>query len=344
MRIRRDHLTLLLNRFVDRGDERFGIEHPAPEIGELVEITLGDHDSSTVRFTSDLDAYADARDEARRSHPEAVYEDLPHPDEYLKAVVGSGLVEIDNLEETRQLLQRYGDPDLMAGHAPVFAGFDTNLLPWRIDRVLGLNDPEEGIGYVNGFVLATGVRDELDWDYKCHDTAPFEDAWGDEYDEYWNQPLGSARIGRLGQRTYRRIRDIEQAQEIESARGDESIIDAYDEYDREHRADVLLFSNDRNFVEAAQGHRILAQRIEFPDSLPRKTTATWAEIEHLIATLATVFGIVHLPNTTMYGVWKGKDGLDWQYERVKIDPRSPELAEMVERDLSIVESYEETGA
>lgn len=51
-------------------------------------------------------------------------------------------------------------------------------MPWRIDRILGLNDPDEGIGYVDGFVLTTGVRDELDWDYKYHDTDPFEDAFG----------------------------------------------------------------------------------------------------------------------------------------------------------------------
>lgn len=43
----------------------------------------------------------------------------------------------------------------------------------------------------------------------------------------------------------------------------------------------------------------------------------------------------------MYGVWKGTDNLDWQHERLKVDARSPELEGMLERDLSIVESYEE---
>lgn len=341
MRIKRDHLTLLLNAYLDRGDGTFSVEHPANEIGELLRIDLGSHDSSTVEFTTTIEEYAEARDEVRRSNPEAVARDLPEPDEYLKSVLSSGLLDIANLEAATQLLDRYGNPDLMAGHPPVFAGFDTNLMPWRIDRVLGLNDPEEGVGYVNGFVLATGVRDELDWDYKCHDTDPFEDAYGEEFDEYWNQPLGSARLGRLGQLTYRRVRDIEQAQELDSETGDEGIIDAYDAYNREHRAEILLFSNDRNFIEEAQGHRILGQRIEFPDELPGETAATWDEIELLIYMLSMAFGVIHLPNTTMYGVWKGKDNLDWQHERMKIDARSPELDAMLERDLSIVESYEE---
>ncbi|MFC6718930.1 hypothetical protein ACFQHN_15265 [Natrialbaceae archaeon GCM10025896] len=229
----------------------------------------------------------------------------------------------------------------MAGHPPVFAGFDTNLLPWRIDRVLGLHDPDGGIGYVNGFVLATGVRDELDWDYKCHDTDPFVDAFGDTYEEYWNQPLGAARIGRLGLLNYRRIRDIEQAVEVHSDEGDEAIIDAYDEYDREYRSDILLFSNDQNFVERAQAHRMLGQRVDLPEEFPDEAIATWREIEILLYMLAIVFGIIELPSVTVYGVWRGKDELDWQHERLKLDARSPKLASKLEGDLSIVESYEE---
>ena len=341
MRIKRDHLTVLLNQYFDRGDDTFTVEHPADEIGELLRVTLTGHDSSEVEFTKSIQEYAEARDEVRRSYPETVGNDLPEADEYLKAVLASGLLDIGNLDEVKQLLDRYGNPDLMAGHPPVFAGFDTNLMTWRIDRVLGLNDPDSGVGYVNGFVLATGVRDELDWDYKCHDTEPFEDAFGTEFDEYWNQPLGSARLGRLGQMTYRRVRDIEQALELNSETGDEAIIDAYDDYNREHRAEILLFSNDRNFIEEAQGHRILGQLIEFPDELPEDTVASWEELELLLYMLTVAFGVIHLPNTTVYGIWKGKDNLDWQHERVKLDARSPVLEKMVQRDLSIVESYEE---
>lgn len=341
MRIRRDHLTILLNRFSDRGNSTFSVEHPADEVGKLLEISLEGHDSSPVTFTKSLQEYSDSREDVRQTYPEAVVKDLPEPRDYLNAILSSGLLDIANLDKVNQLLDRFGNPDLMAGHPPVFAGFDTNLFSWRIDRVLGLNDPEKGVGPVNGFVLATGVRDELDWDYKCHDTGPFENAFGREFDEYWNQPLGAARLGRLGQMNYRRIRDIEQAQELDSETGDEAIIDAYDEFNRDNRADILLFSNDRNFIEAAQGHRIPGEVIKFPDELPDKTVATWDEIEWLLYMLSVAFGIIHLPNTTMYGVWKGKDNLDWQHERVKIDARSPELEMMVERDISIVESYEE---
>jgi hypothetical protein len=344
MRVKHRHLTVLLNRLYDRGDAAFVVEHPSSEIGNLLRVELDAYDDSTIHFEKTLDEYGAARQDVGRNHSENVQEDLPEPADFRNAVLASGILDLANQDEIETFLDRYGDPDLMAGHAPVFAGFDTNLLPWRIDRVLGLNQPDEGLGYVNGFVLATGVRDELDWDYKCHDTDPFEDAFGGQFEEYWNQPLGSARIGRLGLLAYRRIRDIEQATEIQSDAGDDAIVAAYDEHDRDTRSDVLLFSNDRNFVENARAHRLLGQRVDLPSELPDTATASWREIETLLYMLAIVFGVVELPSTTLYGVWRGKDELDWQHERIKLDARSPKLEAGIEGDLSIVESYDERCA
>jgi len=344
MEVKREHLTALLNHLFDRGDSTFSVDHPSSEVGELLRIELAAHDACKITFSTDIEQYIEARQEIGRSHPETVVNDLPSGDAFLKAVLASGILEPTNKDDIQTFLNRYGDPDLMAGHSPAFAGFDTNLLPWRIDRVLGLHEPDKGLGYVNGFVLATGVRDELDWDYKCHDTDPFVDAFGSEYEEYWNQPLGSARIGRLGLLTYRRIRDIEQAVEVQSGTGDDDIITGYDEYDRDNRSNILLFSNDRNFVERAQAHRMLGQRVDFPTEFPRSATATWDEIEVLLYMLAIVFGIIELPSVTVYGVWRGKDELDWQNERVKLDARSPPLESNLQTSLSIAESYEELSA
>lgn len=341
MRVACSNLTILLNALYERGDEEFAISHPSNQIGELLRVRLGSYDDSTVEFTTSAEEYATARNDVGREYAGQVYQDLPAADEFVKAVLASGVIDLENQDEIETFLDRYGDPDLMAGHPPVFAGFDTNLLPWRVDRLLGLRHPDEGVGYVNGFVLATGVRDELDWDYKCHDVDPFVEAFGDEFEAYWNQPLGSARIGRLGLLGYRTIRDIDQAHEIRSEEGDEAIIAAYDEYDQGHRSDIILFSNDRNFVEWARSHTMLGQRVDFPSELPEEASATWEDIELLVYTLAIVFGVISLPGVTVHGVWKGKDELDWQYERVKLDARSPKIGSRVEGDLTIVESYEE---
>ncbi|SNR56848.1 hypothetical protein [Halorubrum vacuolatum] len=341
MRIRRDHLTVLLNRLYDRGEETFTISHPSDEIGALLRVTLDAYDDCTVKFVTDMDEYAADRQQLALAHGDTVASDVPEVSAFRNAVIASGILDFANRNEIKAFLDRYGDPDLMAGHAPVFAGFDTNLMPWRVDRVLGLHDPDSGLGYVNGFVLATGVRDELDWDYKCHNTDPFTDAFGQPFEEYWNQPLGSARIGRLGLLTYRRIRDIEQAVEVQSEEGDEAIIDAYDDYDQNQRSEIILFSNDRNFVERARAHRMLGQHVEFPSAFPHTATASWRELELLLYHLAVVFGVIDVPSITIHGVWRGKDELDWQHERVKLDVRSPKLTPKIEADLSIVESYDE---
>ncbi|MEF8771992.1 hypothetical protein [Halodesulfurarchaeum sp.] len=341
MRIAREDLTVLFNRFLDRGESEITVSHPSDEIGDLLTIEFGDYDDCTIHFNQSVEEYAEARNEVRRNHPESVAKDLPAADDYVKAVLASGIIEINNRDEVQKLVERYGNPDLMAGHRPVFAGFDTNLLPWRIDRILGLRDPEEGVGYVNGFVLASGVRDELDWDYKCHDTDPFVDAFGDQYEEYWNQPLGEARHGRMGLVRYRNIRDIQQADEIDCDTGDEAIVEGYDEYEEEHRGEILLFSNDRTFVERARSHTILAQWIELPQTLPEQRSASWKEVEHLLHMLAISFGNLEVPSVTIFGIWRGKDELDWRRERLKLDARTASLASHLKGDLSIVETYNE---
>jgi hypothetical protein len=145
----------------------------------------------------------------------------------------------------------------------------------------------------------------------------------------------------MGLVRYRNIRDIQQAHEIDCDTGDEAIVEGYDNYEGQHRGEILLFSNDRTFVERARSHTILAQWIDLPDSLPSKTRATWNEIEHLLHMLAISFGILELPSVTLYGVWRGKDELDWRQERLKIDARSQQLASDLEGDLSVVETYNE---
>lgn len=341
MRLERSLCTVLLNRLYDRGDTVLSVEHPGEDIGELVRIELGKHDGCTVHFTHDRDGYANARTTVARSYGDRVADDLPSPQDYINAFVAAGILDVSNRDEIEQFLDRYGDPNLLDGHKPVMAIFDTNLIPWRLDETLGLRHPEAGLGYVNGFVLPTGIRDELDWDVKCDDTRPFVEAFGEEFEAYWNQPLGAVRVGRLGLEQYRSIRDIQQADEIVSETGDKEIIAALDEYQSERRREVLLFSNDRNIVERSRSHRMPAQRVDLPDDVPKSATATWSEVGNLLFQLAVQFGILTLPAVTLFGVWSGKEGIDWQRERIRLDCRSPTIKEQLAGDLNIIETFNE---
>ena len=341
MRVQRSQFTILFNQLYDSGDNEISVRHPASDVGELFRISLGDPHASTVRFTKRVRDYTNVRQDLERKYPKQVASDLPSAQSLIRGAVASGAIPLANTDDLTEYVGRHGNPDLTAGHPPVVAGFDTNLLPWRIDRILGLRDPDGGVGYVNGFVLATGIRDELTWDYKCHNTRPFEEAFGPEFGEYWNQPLGDAREGRLGLLTYRDLRDIQTADEIESDRGDDGIIDAYDRYNQTNRKQILLFSNDRTFVERAHSHTLLCHWVEFPNDLPRTATVSWTDLEHLLYVMAILFGVLVLPKVTIYGVWPDKDGLDWQHERLKFECRSPVLEEDLKTALTIAEAYSE---
>lgn len=338
MQVTRSELTVLLNALYDMGTTEVTVRHPADAIGDLLSFELGPATASPVELSTSLGDYAEARSTINSGHGASVVEELPERQDFANAMLAGGLVQPANLDEIHEFLDRYGNPDLTAGHRPVVAGFDTNLLPWRMADVLGLYPGQDTD--INGYALATGVRDELDWDQKRSDTRELEQAFGDEFDALWNQPSGARRIGRLGETYYRKLRDHRYADEIDTRRGDESIIEGYDAYQSDNRKDVLLFSNDRDFVERARSKRVLGQRVELPKALPEQVERSWTAIQDTLYVLTVLFGVLELPKVTMYGVWKGKDGQAWRDEALKIDCRSPKVKAPIERDLGILKAAE----
>lgn len=339
MRISRPHLTVLLNALYETGITRIPVRHPSDEIGTLFEINLGDADASEIELTLNTDAYSAARRDVELEHGSPAVTELPKPRAYTNAFLAGGFVQPANASEIEAFLDRNGGPDLTAGHRPVVASFDTNLLAWRIADVLDLRPGQDSV--INGFVVVTGVRDELDWDRKRSNTEPLERAFGSEFKEFWNQPAGAQREGRLGETYYRKLRDHRYADEIVSERADDQIVSAVDEFQNESRKNVLLFSNDRDFIERARVHRILAQRVEFSDRLSTSLSGSWVEIRDTLYVLTVLFGVLELPKVTLYGIWRGKGGQDWHEERLKCDCRSPKIEPLLKRDLAILEKYEE---
>ena len=339
MQLTRPHLTVLLNTLYDTDTTTIPVEHPSDEVGELFRIELDDAGETTIRMTKDLEAYADARSAVNSAYGEPAISELPDQRSYLSAFIAGRLLNPANRDEIDDFLTSNGGRDLNAGHRPLVAGFDTNLVPWRIADILGLQSGEESA--VNGFALATGVLDELEWGHKRSDTQSLTEAFGSEFEELWNQPAGSSREGRLGENYYRRLRDSRYAEEVTTDEGDEAIVDGYASFQREGRKDLILFSNDRDFIERAHANRILAQRVEFPSALPRKLSGSWAAIQDTLYVLTVLFGVLSLPKVTLYGVWKGKEGMDWHDETLKLDCRSPKVEPLIERDLAIVDAHGE---
>jgi hypothetical protein len=341
----RRHLTVLLNALYETDKRRVTVEHPCAEVGELLQFDLEGPFDSPVRFTQSLTGYDETRQAVERQYGSDAYDDLPDDSAYVRALVAGGVLDVQNREEVDRFVRRHGYRDLEAGHAPVVAGIDANIIPWRMGDVLGIDHasgPRDDAGRAptNGYALATGVKEELDWHYKQHQTASLVAAFGEEFERLDNQPAGANREGFLGLYEYRRLLADRNVDRVSCETGDEAIIEGYRQFDAESRKDVALFSNDFGFVDRATDAGLPAQHVDFPRSLPRQTTATWDDLARVLYFLAVRFGVLRLPGVTLYGVWNGKDGRHWQHDELAVEPRSPKLEPILARDQTIVEAFE----
>jgi hypothetical protein len=344
------HLMPLLNGLYDLETTSIAVSHPSDEIGELLRIRLDESREATVSVSKGRYTYEDAREDVERRYGEAAYKDLPGPQHYVRTLIAGGLFDIANREAVDRFLTRHGHPDLEAGHTPVMAGLDTNLFGLRMPAVLGLDPswaPRQagdsgGRPPVTGFVLSSGVKEELDWYYKHHDTRELTDAFGEPFARLDNQPAGTNRSGFLGLYEFRDLMGQRQTDFTDSDTGDEAIVDGFREYATDHRKEVLLFSNDTGFVERATEAGLRAQKVAFPPDVPKRTTVSWETLCSLLYMLAVVFGVITLPKATLFGVWNGKDGKHWESRELALESRSPKLAERLECDQQIVDAYAET--
>ncbi|ERH10519.1 MAG: hypothetical protein J07HX64_02294 [halophilic archaeon J07HX64] len=344
MTVSRQGLMSVLNALWTEAVEHVTVEHPCAEIGTLLEIDLESAEESTVRIRAGRQTYKSRRDEVRLSHGTRAYEDLPDAHTYCQALTAGGLVDVHNRDEIDSFLERHAYPDLEAGHAPVFAGIDANIFPWRIPAVLGI-DPQrpeydDRRPPINGYALSSGVESELDWRFKQQHTQQIAEAFGAEFERLENQPAGSRRAGFLGSSEFRRLRANRRSEVVETGEGDEAIVEGYREWAANARKNVVLFTNDRGFVNRATDVGVPAVHVEYPVGTPRAVTATWDEIRDTLYVLAVVFGVLKLPTVTIYGVWDGKTGQHWRAQEVDVVARSPAVETRLERDQSVLDAYE----
>jgi len=337
----RNRLNVLFNALYDAGVDSIPVVHPSSDIGELLRIKLGDDGRATVHFSQGTYTYQENREAIPVKHGEAAHDDLPDAETYTRAAVASGLVDVENGDEITGFFDRYGYADLEAGHSPVVLGVDTNIVAWRLPETLGVDSEtgtpdQHGRAPTNGYALATGVKEELDWHYKQYSTHELTAAFGDEFDRLDEQPAGSNREGFLGLYEYRRLRTNRTVDVVDSGTGDADIVDAYRTFNEESRKTAVLLTNDYGFVERATDAGVPAQHVTFPVDVPRNADGTWTDAAELLYYLTVLFGVLKLPKVTLYGVWNGKDGRHWQHEELDVECRSPKVKPQLERDIQIL--------
>ena len=345
MILSRPQLTALLNALYETGNRRVAVEHPCDDVGELLEFELGPPFESPVRFTQRLPAYTSTRENIERKYGETAHDDLPDENACVRCLVAGGVLDVANRDAIDAFIDRYGYPDLEAGHPPAVVGIDANIMPFRIAEVLDIDHrtgsrDDRDRRPTNGYALATGVKAELDWHYNQHHVESLVDAFGEEFERLDNEPAGDNREGFLGLYEHRRLVAERNVDIVECEEGDEAIVEAYREFHETSRKNVLLFSNDFGFIQQAKGANVPAQHVDFQRQLPRKTTASWDAISDTLYYLAIRFGVLVLPGVTLYGVWNGKDGRHWQQHQLAVECRSPKLEPLLQRDQRIIEAFE----
>lgn len=347
MELTRQQLPPLLNGLYELDQRTIPVKHPAGELGELLRIHLEGARESTVELTTGAMTYESALKEIERAHGGTVSGELPDSPAYVRAIVASGLADVRNRSEIDEFLSRYGYQDLQEGHPPRYAGFDTNLLPWRMHDVLGIDpelyDDDAGRAPVNGYALPSGVDSELSISHRYGgDGMPatrLAEAFGEEYERLTSQPTEDNRETRLGLREFRRLRESRPHDIVSSDRGDAEIIQGCLEYYDDEPTGVLLFSNDHGFVDEARDRKVPAVHVEFDVDIPKRLTGTWDQIATLLYELSVLFGVLVLPKATLYGVWESKEPRHWKREALDVDCRSEPLAAILERDRPILEAH-----
>lgn len=183
---------------------------------------------------------------------------------------------------------------------------------------------------MNGYAVVTGVRDEL-YDYggneKIQNTHELEEELDSRFGRLYNQLKGSPREMKLGSLYYRDLNYELYTEEIRSDRGDANILAACEEFHDSKAYDLLMFSEDSEFIEQAQTRRVPSHLIEFQRTLPRRATVSWDDLAVTLYLQAILFGILDLPGVDVYGVWQGKKGQNWKDHELRLDCSSPKIYE-----------------
>ncbi len=123
------------------------------------------------------------------------------------------------------------------------------------------------------------------------------------------------------------------SQEIKSDIGDQALMQAILDFQRNKNVDVLAITQDDTFQNIAVAKEIETQRL---DILPvsevfkeRYRNVDWNNIARFIYVLAVIFGVLKVSigsvKASIYGVWAGKKKDDWERENIKIETDNPKF-------------------
>jgi len=338
-----ENMFLLLNGLFLGGSRSFVVRSLLLKL-DLFRVTLGAPRSfSWVGSTLPRDVY-----EERRNGCGDFIGEIPSYRDYLDVFLGAGVHTPEGWDVAVGALRDALDWNPFEGHRPVYVSFDTNALILRyytrISRLLA--ELTRGSPMRVGFVASKGVLDELegfDEKYKERDISLMGrtlDVNREVLDQFFNQLRLEGRLFRMGFTEYRKMSKREHFEEVEGGKGDTKIVKSLENFSKRRNVDLIVFSEDSDFIAKATAHRLRGVRLDRPHEAPESLETGWEEIAQLLYTSAITFGAIGVAGRVkakIFGVWKGKKGEHWDGETLRVTTENPELQEFLEKNIRILE-------
>lgn len=340
-----ENMFLLLNGLFLGGGRSFTVRSLLLNL-DLFRVTLGGpRETSSVSGLVSRELY-----EGLRLGCGEFTDEIPSYINLLEAFLAAGVHDPTGWGEAAEALLEALNWDPFKGHRPFYVSFDTNALIrryyTRVSRLLKRHS--RGAPLRVGFVASRGVLAELEsFDEKYRDS----DIWDMSealknvnraiLNQFFNQLKLNGRRFRMGFVEYRKMSRKEHFEEIEGEKGDAEIVRALEDFSKRRNVNLIVLSEDSDFIAKATTRRLRGIRLDRPTSIPEKVETSWEEITQLLYTTAVTFGAISLTgrvNAKIFGVWRGKKGEHWDSETLRIITENRQLSNFLETSLKILET------
>lgn len=281
-------------------------------------------------------------------------QELPQYQDIVQSFYQSGILKLSGLKQLDELLSGLKDQNITKGGDVYYIALDTNLLRERFFSVyLSQIPPCRNID----FILCETVRDEMKNRVEktgrklLNSMNPIPLALLQEC--FSNQNCLEDRLRYIGLFEYNYMRSTTSCEEIDSPseksgmKNDQYILEAYSNFVDIGRK-VVFISKDNEAVRMMTGEEnVIPIYLESNSSPKPEFNAKWSQFFDFIYILGILFGRVdiligNIPTASLYGVWKGKDVIEWENEKMLLKiykPLTPDEKDMADYKL-IVERIE----
>jgi len=322
-------LMVILNELYYGGAKALEVSYPPIDL--IYSISLGEKCKLSIPSRKEYDA---RRIEAIKITGEFGNE-IPNYNNFTDILTASGILAPKNIDEINTQINEKCRRDIYKGDKMLFIGFDTNILMYRLNRIIREIYRNRG-GLCLSYLVSRELARKWDrkYDYQKLQNVPPRMSFMKSFP---NQPVLSVRQSRLGSVEYRFIRSDPHTREIMTGDGaDLEIIDSYKKFERDNDVDVVLVSSDMNFAGMARDAHMNVIPVKKQVDAPQNMEIDWEQAALLIYSSAVIYGYISLNGIDIYGIWTGKEDDDWNIENLKINVDGA-LAGKLQRDLAILQ-------